>query len=286
MTEYSDRMKLPAYALFGILFILIFWILNWTLDGLRTHILFFPQWLGYCLLIDGLVFLRKGTSLIHRGVKKYFVLFIISAPVWWLFELLNSRTLNWIYLARDQFSNLEYFTYATLDFSTVIPAVLGTAELVSTFSWIKGIGQIKIFRSNQITVSILFVLGWIMLGLMLIWPDKLYVFMWISVFFIIDPLNYWMGNRTLIEYSGRKDWRPMIALAVGCLICGFFWEMWNFVAYPKWIYDVPGLNFLHVFEMPLAGYLGYIPFSFELFAIYHLLTLTKTGSDSYYVVLE
>jgi hypothetical protein len=33
---------------------------------------------------------------------------------------------------------------------------------------------------------------------------------------------------------------------------------------------VPFLNFWHVFEMPLLGYLGYIPFALELFALYHL----------------
>ena len=58
--------------------------------------------------------------------------------------------------------------------------------------------------------------------------------------------------------------------AVGCLICGFFWELWNFYSHPKWVYQVPFVDFLHVFEMPLLGYLGYVPFSLELFALYHL----------------
>jgi hypothetical protein len=35
---------------------------------------------------------------------------------------------------------------------------------------------------------------------------------------------------------------------------------------------VPFFSFLHVFEMPLLGYGGYIPFSMELFALYHLIT--------------
>lgn len=60
-----------------------------------------------------------------------------------------------------------------------------------------------------------------------------------------------------------------MGLAVGCLICAFFWEMWNFYSYPRWVYHVPLVGFLHVFEMPLLGYLGYIPFSRELFALYH-----------------
>jgi len=66
-------------------------------------------------------------------------------------------------------------------------------------------------------------------------------------------------------------------------MCGFFWEMWNFLAYPKWIYHTPGVEFLYIFEMPLLGYLGYIPFSFELFAIYHMISDRYTKEkDSYY----
>ena len=48
---------------------------------------------------------------------------------------------------------------------------------------------------------------------------------------------------------------------------GFFWEMWNLYAYPKWIHDIPNLEFLRLFQMPLAGYGGYIPSSWELFAL-------------------
>jgi hypothetical protein len=40
---------------------------------------------------------------------------------------------------------------------------------------------------------------------------------------------------------------------------------------PKWIYHAPWGNWLHVFEMPLLGYGGYLPFALELYAIYHLI---------------
>jgi len=47
--------------------------------------------------------------------------------------------------------------------------------------------------------------------------------------------------------------------------------MWNYFSFPKWVYHTPGINSLHVFEMPLPGYLGYIPFSWELFALANFL---------------
>jgi hypothetical protein len=54
---------------------------------------------------------------------------------------------------------------------------------------------------------------------------------------------------------------------LGALICGFFWELWNYYSYPKWIYHTPGAEFLRIFEMPLLGYGGYLPFAWELYAL-------------------
>jgi hypothetical protein len=43
--------------------------------------------------------------------------------------------------------------------------------------------------------------------------------------------------------------------------------MWNFYSMPKWIYTVPGVDRWHVFEMPLLGYAGYLPFGLECLAV-------------------
>ena len=68
------------------------------------------------------------------------------------------------------------------------------------------------------------------------------------------------------------DWRTIISLALGALLCGFFWEMWNYFSFPKWKYHTPGVNSFHLFpKWPLPGYLGYIPFSWELFALANFL---------------
>jgi hypothetical protein len=40
--------------------------------------------------------------------------------------------------------------------------------------------------------------------------------------------------------------------------------MWNYFAMPKWYYTVPFFDYPKVFEMPLLGYFGYIPFGWEL----------------------
>lgn len=265
-----DRKHFPKYGLIGLVIIIISWYLNWTLNGLRTHIGFFPLWFGYCIFIDSIVYYRTGTSLIKRSKRLYILLFLISAPSWWLFELINTVTQNWFYLGREDFTDWEYAILATISFSTVMPAVFSTAELVSSFDLFKKYRRgLRISKSSR-TTYILVATGTIMLGLILNWPTYFYPFVWGSIFLIIEPFNIKLGNRSLLNYTVEGNWSPILNLVLGCLICGFFWEMWNYYSYPKWIYDAPYVNFAHIFEMPLIGFIGYIPFSFELFSLFHL----------------
>jgi len=191
-------------------------------------------------------------------------------PTWWLFELLNLRTQNWLYLGREYFTDFQYAVLASLSFSTVIPAVFITAEWVNSFIWLKKNRHGPVIGATQTHKIIIFSSGWLMLGLLLIWPDYFFPFLWLSVYFILEPINCWLGNRSLLRFTAEGNWRPILSLWIGCLICAFFWEMWNFYSYPKWIYSVPFVDFFHIFEMPILGYLGYLPFSLELFAIYYL----------------
>jgi hypothetical protein len=260
----------PCHGWIGLLLIAVFWPLNWLLPGLRTHWGFFPLWLGYALTMDALVFRRKGHSLLTRNPTAYAWLFLVSAPAWWLFELINLRTQNWFYLGKEAFTTLEYALLSTVSFSTVMPAVFGTAEWVGSFERLREIGAGPAIQPTPAFLRCMFTAGCGMLFLLLLWPNLFFPLVWASLYCIIEPLNVKLGNRSLLNDLARGDWRPVIALGSGCLICGFFWEMWNFYAYPKWIYRIPYADLLHIFEMPLPGYLGYLPFSLELFALYHL----------------
>ena len=280
------REKFPLHGWLGLALVVIFWVLNWTLGGLRTHWGFFPLWLGYCLAVDALVFWRTGTSLLTRSWQKYICLFIISAPVWWLFEALNLRTHNWFYEGAGFFTPLAYGLLTTLSFTTVIPAVFGTAEFFASFDFLRNIKRGLVITPDKFTTTIIFIAGWFMLALMLAWPRIFFPFMWLSIYFILEPLNVWLGNRSLAEWTKNGDWRPVIALWLGVLLTAFFWEMWNYYSYPKWIYDVPWGNWLHIFEMPLLGYGGYLPFALELYALYHLVIGLLGFKSDDYVCLE
>jgi hypothetical protein len=271
----------PWWGWLGLALVAVLWPVNWGLEGMRTHWGFFPLWLGYCLAVDALVLARTGTSLLARGRLRYLGLFAASVPAWWLFELINQRTRNWIYVSAP-IGDVEYALLASLSFSTVMPAVFGTAELAAGFGWLRRLpAGPRIAPTPRVTATLLLA-GIVMLALLLAWPRTFFPFVWLSVALVLEPVNARLGNRTLLADTARGDWRRPAALAVGCLICGLFWELWNFWSYPKWIYDVPHVGFVKVFEMPILGFGGYIPFSLELFALYHLLAgVVGRGRDEY-----
>jgi len=177
----NEKTKFPLHGWFGLSLIIFFWILNWTLTGARTHWGFFPLWVGYCLTIDGLVFWRTGTSLLTRSRRKYIGLFLVSAPVWWIFELLNLRTQNWTYLGAGIFTPTEYALWTTLSFTTVIPAVFGSAEFFASFDFVKRLKRGLVIDTDNLTIASFFTLGWIMLALMLIYPKIFFPFIWLSL---------------------------------------------------------------------------------------------------------
>jgi hypothetical protein len=278
--------KFPLHGWLGLSLVAVFWTVNWGFDGLRTQWAFFPLWLGYCLTIDALVVLRTGTSLLTRNWRNYLSLFLASAPVWWLFEALNTRLRNWIYLGAENFTHLAFGLWATLSFTTVIPAVFGAAELMTSFGFLKRLRGGPVIRPDRTTTLSFFVAGWFMLALMLVWPRIFFPFLWLSVFFILEPINIWLGNRSLTEWTRQGDWRPILALWLGVLLTAFFWEMWNYYSYPKWVYHLPWGGWFKLFEMPALGYGGYLPFSLELFTIYHFIAGLFGAKRTRYVKLE
>jgi hypothetical protein len=255
----------------GLLLLAVCWPLNWTMPGLRTAYLFFPLWLGYILAVDALVLGRTGTSLWTRSRRDFALLFVASAPAWWLFEAINERTANWEYLGSTSLTVFEYYLLCTISFSTVMPAVFETAELARSFRWLERFASGPRLQPTPALNLSLFLSGVAMLALTLAWPKYCYPFVWTSLVLILEPLNHWLGRPHFLQHLRQGDWRPVISLSLGALICGFFWEMWNYYSYPKWIYHTPGAQFLHLFEMPLLGYGGYIPFALELYAMKCLL---------------
>jgi hypothetical protein len=235
---------------------------------LRTHLLFFPLWLGYVLVVDGWTEVRTGTSLLRRSPAAFAARFVLSVPVWWLFELVDVRLRNWEYQGREHFSDLEFALYSSLSFSTVMPAVLGTTELVASFRWCRRLRGGPRLRLSRFALCVVLVTGLLGLAAMLAWPEWLYPLVWVSGVFVLEPWCALSGRRSLSQRTARGDWSRWTALWTAGLVCGFFWELWNAGSWPRWTYHTPGLEGVpRLFEMPLPGYLGYLPFALELFLV-------------------
>ena len=79
------------------------------------------------------------------------------------------------------------------------------------------------------------------------------------------------GEPDLIKEIRARGWQVIALPALAALQCGFFWEMWNYYSAAKWIYSVPLVDNFQIFEMPVVGFTGYLPFGIECLVIALLL---------------
>lgn len=271
--------RIPWYAWFGLALNLFSWVSSWNHLGFWWPYTFFPLWLGFILVLDGLNVAVSGTSPLRRSRARFVALFLFSSPFWWVFEGLNVPVQNWLYHFDHQYSPLSYFFWTSLDFSTVLPAVMELVELVAAIPGLRPrLGpEATGPRARPVVASALIASGAIMLALPFVFPTYAFPLLWLCLIFLLDPINNQAGRKSALGHLLARDWRFFVTLPLATLVCGFFWEMWNSRATPGWSYVVPMLNappYLfggpvpHLFEMPLPGYSGYLPFGVELFAMY------------------
>ena len=254
------------HGILGILMVL-FTEINFILKIEPFASLYFPiVWFGYIFVIDSLVFKINKSSLLTKNRKKFLFLLVLSAVFWWIFELINFSIKNWGYTENPLTSNL---IFGTIAFSTVLPAFFETSEL---FISMHLFDKVKLHKEHKIKKYLLFgmlFIGVIALILPLLFPKIFFPLVWLSLFFLLDPINYMNKQPSIIQHLKDKKLAIPLALLLTGIILGLLWEFWNYFAVIKWIYSVPFFNFLKIFEMPLLGYFGYFPFAFELYAMYH-----------------
>ncbi|NNL75757.1 MAG: hypothetical protein HKO68_05405 [Desulfobacterales bacterium] len=268
----STALPLPWWGWLGITMGVLAWILAWTrfswFTAIQPHT-FSPLWFSYILVVNAVCFRRTGHCLMTDQPKFFLSLFPASAAFWWFFEYLNRYTQNWYYVGAE-FGPWAYFWYATLPFSTVLPAVLSTRQWLLTSSWIRrafgDFTRLKIPRIGLVAVCglLLSAGGLAAIG---VWPNYFFPFLWISPFVVIICLQTLMEDDHIFAQLSAGDWSAVVAAALAALVCGGFWEMWNFYSLAKWQYSIPLVDRYKIFEMPLLGYAGYLPFGLECAAI-------------------
>src|SRR4051812_13603797 len=264
----------------GLALAIISWWVAWFGPAPYSEHTFVPLWLGYILAVDRLTVLRAGTSLLARDQRRFASLFIFSIPLWWLFEIAKRYLVNWRHLVPRSYHPIEYALLASLAFSTVMPAIFLTAELLRTFApgrrWLR-------IDPGRAGLVVLAVAGLANLLMSLAFPKIVFPFVWIGLFLALDPINALLGNPSITAQVREGRWDTVLVLFAAGLICGCFWELWNVFSMPKWIYHVPLVDLPKRFEMSILGYGGYLPFALEVFAAWSLLSGLVLGHDRAWV---
>lgn len=261
-------------------------------------------WTGYILLVDGIVCRRRGHSWLSDSPAEFAFLVLLSFPLWLVFEFYNLFIRNWRYinLPESVFWRDVGYVWA---FATIWPAIFETADLVASlrgaarapygaagaaprgrpFRRRPPVGGEATRLSAWGIASI--VAGAAMLLWPIVWPSQyLAAPVWLGFIFLLDPLNAWAGRQSLFLDFGRDGrFDRAVNLMAGGLICGFVWEFWNYWARTKWIYTVPILEHVKLFEMPLPGYLGFPAFALECFTMYVSVRLLCGRADGRPVAL-
>jgi hypothetical protein len=253
----------------GVLISAVFWFLTWNRFAWFANFqiyTFTPLWVGYILAVNGITQIRSGECMFLNSTERLIKLFVLSALFWWFFEYLNRFVQNWYYVGIGELSPMEYFFYATLPFATVLPAVIGTCDMLKTFPRLyAGLDNFIKIKVPYPKFFAIFALAIFAAGLALIgvYPDYLFPLLWVSPLGILISLQVLQGQRTIFAKLADGDWREVAMFAFSALICGFFWELWNYHSVAKWIYEVPFVGGYKLFEMPILGFSGYLPFGLE-----------------------
>lgn len=242
------------------------WIVAWNrfpwMGGLQAHT-FTPLWVAFILVANALRQRWTGRCLLLDRTRRFVLLFPVSAAFWWSFEYLNRFVGNWRYVGGEEFGAMQYFLFATLPFSTVLPAVLSIRELLlSRPRFDTAFRGRRPFSPRHPRAAAAAALSAACAGLLAVGivPDVVFPLVWVAPPLLLISFSALLGEPHALSGFGRGDWRSFAASSLAALLCGFFWEMWNHGSAVKWIYEIPSVDAFRVFGMPILGYAGYLPF--------------------------
>jgi hypothetical protein len=174
-----------------------------------------------------------------------------SVVVWDLFELVNLELRNWWYVGVSP-DPWAASAFGAVSFATVLPAVrLGLAHL-GEHTVVADPGRRELKAAA----------GLLSLAAALAFPRYAFPLAWIFLWPLCEAIAG-------VRVSPR-------VMALG-LPLGLLWESLNWRCARGWIYTVPFFDRPKLFEMPLPGYLGYLPFALECAAALAVLDRLRSG---------
>jgi hypothetical protein len=234
-----------------------------------------PLFWGFALLMDGWVYKRTGgISIISRSAQEMVALGVASVSGWLIFEYLNFFVDdNWIYPAGNLIPDNEFTIYAVIGSAGLMPLAFEWYTLFLTFDGMKN----RFASGPKLTMpswlgTALLVFSFIMLFFIAFYPDTLFTLLWVIPLLILSVVLEKLKIWTPFNLIKKGDWSSVMLFALAYLVQGFLLEFWNYFSATHengqiitqtpayWAYSVPYINVYHVFEMPLLGLMGYLPF--------------------------
>jgi hypothetical protein len=264
-------MRLKWYGWLGLAWMIVAEILMFFKIEPVYHWFTPIMWTGYILFADALVLRLRGRSLGHDRFRELVMMAWLSVFFWLIFEIYNLRLANWYYVGLPANIWLRDLGYLW-SFATIFPGLFLTSE------WVGALLKIDLARRHipprhfggWWNVSVVVGLAFMAIPPLLPYQISrfLFGFVWLGVIFFLDPINRRLGAPSLIAEWEEGRLGRTLALLAGGAACGVLWEFWNFWAGTKWIYAVPILGDIKIFEMPVLGFLGFPPFCLESYVLY------------------
>jgi tetratricopeptide (TPR) repeat protein len=261
----------PAYWWIGLISLAVAeWLMFRGVEPVATF--FTPiAWTAYALIADAAVFVIRGHSRLRDAPKQFVKMALISIPLWLIFEAYNLRLGGWTYVGDLPLSlPLRWAAYGWA-FATIWPGIFLTADLIESFGWWEAPSRPIVF--SPATQKAFVTIGAVLLLVPVIVPRSIGSFLfgavWVGFIFLLDPINFRLGLPSFEADLASGRLGRFFSFLVSGFVCGLLWEFWNFWAAAKWNYIFPIMQKEKIFEMPVLGYLGFLPFALECFVMYY-----------------
>lgn len=225
-------------------------------------------WYPTLLLLDALVAMRGGPSLWDRP-RETAAMLGWSVVIWCVFEAINFRLRDWYYVFAPA-SQWQRWLGVSISFATVVPAILLPERLLDRL----GVAKRLVMRPVRLAprdLRLATLLGVALLAGALVLPAVLHPLTWGALWLLAEPVLYRVDpEHSLFGDIARGAWGRIVRLLLAGLFAGVLWEGFNAVSRAKWIYTVPFLEELKIFEMPPLGFVGFAFFALEAWSLYYL----------------
>jgi hypothetical protein len=255
--------------------------LAWLLLGLRVDPVptwfYVFAWYPTLMLLDAVASLLDGrASLLFDSGKVTLSLLAWSPIVWLVFEAANFRVRNWYYVFLPA-SQVERWAGILLSFATVLPAIV-LAERVLAAGGAFGARQHRPVPIRRWMLHASMNIALLATALVALFPTYCFPLLWGIGLFWLEPFVYRRApHLSLFRDLERGEWGRIARLLLGGVGIGFLWESYNHFAQGSWIYTVPGLEHIKLFEMPPLGFLGFPVFALEAWVMYSSLCIVRVA---------